>query len=176
MPRIIELDFWIPGWDWRFFIRTCQWNSSIILRAKSQTCTSISETKFSVFLFLVLESKICKLPQLWEVKCIKVCAFMNFYGSVKNQSQMKMVFTLVQSSPTWWSRAVLWRLAVHGVNVELLSNTQECIPLLAHRNPSHCIFHVYPSSSIRFQPSIQAVPGANPCAGAGPYFLNEPVH
>jgi len=72
---------------------------SVIFRAMPQTCTTLLEMVFHIFPFLTLESKNCKLPQPWEIQLIKMCGFMNFYGYVKNQSEIKMVFILLQSSP-----------------------------------------------------------------------------
>lgn len=84
------------------------------------------------------------------------------YSSAEQPYAMEPGGSVTISSP--WSECT-----------ELLSNTQECIPILAHRHPSHYIFHVYPSSSTRFHQSMQAVSDANPCAETGPYRLKEPV-
>lgn len=59
---------------------------SVFFRAMPQTCTTLLEMVFRIFLLLTLESKGCKLPQLCEIQRIKMCVFMNFYGYVKNQS------------------------------------------------------------------------------------------
>lgn len=150
---------------------------SVIFRAMPQTCITLLETVFCVFFFLTLEPvKNCKLPQLCEIQCVKMCVFMNFYGFMRNRSEMKMVFILLQSSPVWWSQEILWPLVVsacpHCKRTELLSNIQKCIHFLARGHWSCKIFQVYPSSSIRFGQSMRVVPDINPFAEAGPSLLD----
>lgn len=108
---------------------------SVIFRAMPQTCTTLLEMVFRIFFFLILEPvKNCKLPQLSEIQRIKMCVFMNFYGYVKNQPEMKMVFVLLQSSAMWWSQEILWPLVVsacpHCKRRALLSNIQKCMRYL----------------------------------------------
>lgn len=64
----------------------------VIFRATAHTCTILLEKVFRIFLFLTLELKNCKLALLCEIQRIKMCGFMNFYGYLKNRSEMKMVF------------------------------------------------------------------------------------
>ena len=83
---------------------------------------------------------------------------MNLYGYVKTQSEMKIVFILLQSSLVWWSQEIPCPLAVMAYPcykcTELLSNIQKCIQILVHGHWSCKIFHVYPSSSIRSDQSV----------------------